>query len=281
MVSYKELKNSFVGKLEYSYTQREKDQIFFLLLEHFFEVSKLDYHLDSNKRSSELMVREFMSFVSKLNRGYPVQYLTNRAFFRNLELYVDDSVLIPRPETEELVELVLKDLKSPSRVIDLGTGSGCIPLSIKDEHPQVEVIGIDLSEKAITTAIKNKQELKHEVTFSVRSMTESLIDLGEFDVVVSNPPYIGIDEKESLEEHVVQHEPNMALFSTSKDPLFFYKEIYSRCIELLKSNGRVYLELHENYAQDTFHVFNTNDFRDVEIFNDLQGKQRFLVAKKG
>jgi len=279
-LSLKKLKESVVSALQYSFTTREKEQVFFILLEHFTGLSKITYLTSSDHEITTVQNESIHHGVTLLNEGIPIQHITEKAYFRDLELQVNKNVLLPRPETEELVSLVLGHIPPNQRVLDMGTGSGCIGLSLKSELPSLEVNGIDISQDAIDVAQLNAKNLGLEVNFTKLSMTENLSGLGEFEVLVSNPPYIGKNEAPDLESNVYQHEPHIALFSITEDPLYFYKAIEKSALEILKPGGFVFLELHENYANETAELFKSKKFEDVEIFNDLQGKLRFLKAKR-
>ena len=269
-----------VDALQYNFSLREKEQIFFSLISHFGSISKVDFLISSSNEVSEKLEKDILNAIGKLNQGIPLQHITQIGYFRDLELFVNENVLIPRPETEELVSLVLEELSSHAKVLDLGTGSGCISLSIKSEFPEAIITGIDLSEKALEVAKQNGQKLDLDVSFLHLSMTEKLTQLGMFDILISNPPYIGKEEEKELDDNVVLHEPHMALFSDTEDPLYFYKLIYERALDNLVDGGFLFLELHENYSESTKQIFITNEFKDVEILTDLQGKLRFLKAQK-
>ena len=279
-LSLKKLKKSVVSALQYNFTAREKEQVFFILLEHFTALSKITYLTNSDQEISIDQNESILHGVTLLNKGIPIQHITEKAYFRDLELQVNKNVLLPRPETEELVSLVLGHISPNQRVLDLGTGSGCIGLSLKSELPNLEVHGIDISQDALDVAQLNAKNLGLEMNFTKLSMTENLSGLGEFQVLVSNPPYIGKHEAPKLESNVYRHEPHIALFSITEDPLYFYKTLEKSALEILKPGGFIFLELHEDYANKTAELFKSEKFEDVEIFNDLQGKLRFLKAKR-
>ncbi len=279
-LSLKKLKKSVVSALKYNFTAREKEQVFFILLEHFTALSKITYLTNSGQEISIAQNESIHHGVMLLNDGIPIQHITEKAYFRDLELQVNKNVLLPRPETEELVSLVLGHISPNQRVLDLGSGSGCIGLSLKSELPSLEVHGIDISQNALDVAQLNAKNLGLEMNFTKLSMTENLSGLGEFQVLVSNPPYIGKHEAPNLESNVYRHEPHIALFSITEDPLYFYKALEKSALEILKPGGFIFLELHEDYANETAKLFKSEKFEDVEIFNDLQGKLRFLKAKR-
>ncbi|MFK7756222.1 MAG: peptide chain release factor N(5)-glutamine methyltransferase [Flavobacteriales bacterium] len=272
------IKAEFLSALQYDFTQREKFQLFNRLMEECWGVSQVTLLTDTNaefKHSEELL-----AMVSRLNDGEPVQYITGNAYFRELKLKVTPEVLIPRPETEELVSIALEQAADGSRVLDLGTGSGCIALSLKQENRSLIVSGLDVSEGALSVAKENAKRLKLDLDFHLKSMDEPLEELGEFDILVSNPPYIGLEEETLLEKNVIDYEPRMALFSINSDTLYFYKSLYHRSLEVLKSGGVICLELHEDHADATAELFTDAEFKTVEILLDFQGKKRFLKAEK-
>lgn len=279
-LSLRKLKEVVVIALQYNFTTREREQLYFILLEHFTGLTRLNYLTFPDREVSSTQHESIVNSIMLLNKGIPVQHITEKAYFRDLELKVNKHVLLPRPETEELVGLVLDEISPNDRILDAGTGSGCIPLSLKNELPGIDVIGIDISQEALDVAQLNGENLGLDVKFKKMSIIESLSELGEFQVLVSNPPYIAKAEATMLESNVYMHEPHAALFSITEDPLYFYKALKKRALELVNPNGYIFLELHEDYADETAELFTSDKFKDVEILSDLQGKLRFLKTKR-
>lgn len=224
---------------------------------------------------------ELDDVIDRLAKGEPTQYVTGVAPFYGHFFLVDNNVLIPRPETEELVYAVEKHIKSnrleSCSILDIGTGSGCIPITLNDIFPSTNVVGLDVSNSALLVANANNAKLKTNVTFrNVDFLDESLWkDLGDFEVIISNPPYIPMKEKAIMSANVLDHEPHIALFVQDTDPMLFYRKIfdYSR---LQTGNKAIFMECNEFNAQEVLHLF--EQCFDSEIIKDLQGKDRIVKA---
>ena len=276
-MNYRALKKHFVEDLLSRHGAEEAIAIFFELLYHNHSQNRLWYALNS-----DLTVNDEGVWIDQLNRlktGEPVQHVTGWADFRGLRLKVNKHVLIPRPETEELVERMVKQHHQHSdfSVLDIGTGSGCIPLALKNELVSCQVTGIDVSAKAIETAVENAARCKVDVNFEV-SRIEDFAPEQPFDVIVSNPPYIPLEEAKELQKHVLDHEPHVALFAPDNDPLYFYRYIteFSRK-HLKKPGGRLYFEAHHIYAVQAFHHISKS--AEAQLINDMFGKPRFIEVR--
>ncbi len=234
------------------------------------------------KAADEIKIEEFLA---RLLRGEPLQYVTGKAHFYQLILYVNFNVLIPRPETEELVFWILQDYKSLKKtdlsIIDIGTGSGCIAVALKKNLPSANVKALDVSENALNVAAKNA--LKHKVNINfVKEDILAETDLStkdEFDIIVSNPPYVTLYEQEKMHENVLNHEPHLALFVPENDPLIFYKAIADFALRKLKPGGKIYLEINQYLADDTQKLYNDKGF-NTELRKDMQGNFRMIKAWK-
>ena len=214
-------------------------------------------------------------YLQRLLKYEPVQYILGYAEFFGLKFNVSPAVLIPRPETEELVEMIISEIKDPkARVLDIGTGSGCIPISLKKNLPAVSVTSIDISEDALVVARENALMNETDVTFLQLDILKNAPDQ-RFDIIVSNPPYIGLDEKEKMNENVLIYEPHLSLFSG--DPLLFYKRIAEIASQILNPNGRIYLEVSEYRAKEVAEIF-TSSGRNAAIRKDMSGKERMVVV---
>lgn len=218
--------------------------------------------------------------INRLKAGEPVQYVTGVADFYGLQLKVSPAVLIPRPETEELVEWLLEENApgGPLQVLDIGTGSGCIALATKHQRPEWSVEAVDVSQDALAIAKENAENLGLELTFHSEDIHDPTLTFpeGYFDIIVSNPPYIPPSEKDKMSASTLAHEPELALFVPEKDPLLFY----GRALELgqlsLRPNGRLYVETNEYNNDLVAKLFKRFGYRDVETRNDLQGKPRMV-----
>ncbi|MBB4078640.1 release factor glutamine methyltransferase [Lewinella aquimaris] len=216
----------------------------------------------------------------KLQAGTPVQYVTGIADFYGLQLRVSPAVLIPRPETEELVEWILTDHPASTyrSIVDIGTGSGCIPLALKRKRPQWECSGIDVSPEALAVAAENAERLSSACTFSRADVLHDSFTLatGSVDVLVSNPPYIPPSELQRMGESTVQHEPHLALFVPEEDPLVFYRRIAELGRDGLKDHGHLYFETNEFNNELVVELLRSEGYRDVQRKQDLQGKWRMV-----
>ena len=212
-------------------------------------------------------------YLQRLLKYEPVQYILGYAEFYGLKFKVSPAVLIPRPETEELVELIVSEVqKEDVRILDIGTGSGCIPVSLKDELPDANVSAIDISSDALSIAKENAMANEVDVTFIEMDILRE-IPVGKYDVIVSNPPYISHDEKEKMNDNVLIYEPHLALFSD--DPLLFYKRIAEIAPLILNPNGRIYLEVSEFRAKEVLALF-AGEGKDASIVKDMSGKERIV-----
>ncbi len=216
--------------------------------------------------------------VKKFKNGLPIQYITNTQYFYGYRFYVDSAVLIPRPETEELVYWIESDYKESKKNIqclDIGTGSGIIPISLAKKFTNWELTGMDLSSSALEVAIKNGADLGVAVSWIQQDILNSDQWKGHYDVIVSNPPYISLEEKSLMSESTIKYEPDIALFS--EDPLLFYRKISEFASKHLDEAGALYFELNEFYKVE-IHQLMKNYFSDIEFKKDLQGKWRMVKA---
>jgi release factor glutamine methyltransferase len=217
---------------------------------------------------------------NRIKSGEPVQYITGIADFYGLQLKVSPAVLIPRPETEELVEFILEDypVGESLRVIDLGTGSGCIPLALKSQRPNWQLTGLDVSTEALKVARENDQEQGAEIEWLETDILKEK-PTGTFKIIVSNPPYITPSEKEKMSVSTLQHEPELALFVPEEDPLLFYRQIGEFAINALAPGGSLYFELNEFNYSETGALMKELGFSEVMARQDLQGKYRMLRCR--
>lgn len=259
-----------------------------LIFSHVCGLSYNQQLLCKDKQISVKEKEEIVTIVDRLKSMEPLQYIFGQTEFYSLPLIVNRSVLIPRPETEELVEMIIKSFAhvsgTPLRILDIGTGSGCIAIALKKYIPNATVTAIDVSHTALQTAKENAVLNQTEINFIQADIlyTEKATSLisGPFDLIVSNPPYIREDEKSSMSANVLEYEPHQALFVPNKDPLLFYKAIADFALQKLTPEGRIYLEINplcDIMATDMLHK---KGFAQTEITRDLSGKNRFITAKQ-
>jgi len=220
--------------------------------------------------------------LKRLLKYEPIQYVIHKAWFCDLEFFVCPAVLIPRPETEELCYKILSEIDIPNAsVLDIGTGSGCIAISLKKKHPLWELVATDVSKQALKIASFNAKCHQVEVNFILDDVFQTAIvhKTNYFDVIVSNPPYVPASEKSKMLDNVVKYEPSLALFVPDDDPIVFYRTIMKLAKQILKPNGSLYLEVHEHYADLVMQMFLENLWK-ANIHFDIHEKKRFLKAQK-
>ena len=264
------------------YDARESRNIVNEIFRHYLHLSSSDLIMKANDSISESQMLLVYKAVKRIANKEPLQYVLGKAYFFGMDLNVSPAVLIPRPETEELVRWILDKIKpnnhSVHSVIDIGTGSGAIALALKKAQPNWNVCGVDVSKEALTIASKNSKEFQLEVAWKEVDILMEDFPEENWNTIVSNPPYIPVSEGNEMRTSVVQHEPHLALFVPENDPLLFYRRI----LELANNCGTVkhiFFEIHENYATETLALGESMVWK-VELKKDLQGKSRMLLFTK-
>lgn len=268
--------------LETLYPERERRNIVQLLFKHFLNYDRADLVLRIDEPLEVEMLQKLDNALSRLVKGEPLQYILGVAEFYGKQFEVNENVLIPRPETEELVHLIINEQKgAPERILDIGTGSGCIAISLAEHFQNTEVVATDISHEALKVAQRNAKRNNVKVEFVHHDiLKKDLHALGSFDVIVSNPPYVAEEERKDLEQHVLAHEPHLALFASTDDPLIFYRQIAEKARSVLNEGGMLYFELNAMYAQDTAELVSALGYSSIQIHKDMQEKERFLSALK-
>ncbi len=277
MTNSKELFNELVNQVRLDETRDEICSIIYLLLENNFGLTKVE--VMTGKEIEPVKLDYFNDIIQRINRHEPIQYVLGKAEFYGREFAVDGSVLIPRPETELLIRAVLKEKKFSPTILDIGTGSGCIAITLAVEIPSSEVYAIDISEEALTVAQQNAKNLKAKVNFSKFDILANEKLEHRFDIIVSNPPYIAESEKKEMNSNVLDFEPPLALFVTDKDPLVFYKVIARRGKSLLKPGGKIFVEINERFGKELKQHFRNEGYSNVSIEKDINNKDRILMAE--
>jgi len=280
MSNFQSLKTEFINVLSNSYEERECIAFFNLLLLHQKGWDRIKYVLSKDECADEETVLFFKKCVKDLIKGRPVQHIIGKVFFYNIELQVNKHVLIPRPETEELVDLIFHENKHKEalKVLDVGSGSGCIALALKESMPSSICEGVDVSKEAVELAEKNAINLGLDADFSCVDIFHFQPKISHYDILVSNPPYIPFKDKSSMDINVLEFEPDTALFVNDDNPLIFYERIAFLGVKLLKANGKIYFEIHEKFANQIVHLLEKYNYENPLIVKDLQGRDRFIAA---
>ena len=283
-----DLKRKYLQDLNEFYDSREAEQLLTILIEHFFGITRNELILNPDSRISESELLKLHMAVKELMQYKPVQYITGVVEFQDLKIEVSPDVLIPRPETEELVQYILQNEKASGlTVLDIGTGSGCIAISLKKLLENANVNATDISESAIIMAQKNASSNNQDIDFHVHdilSEKELISDKNSdrilFDIIVSNPPYVTQEDKKKMHHNVIDYEPHDALFVPEDNPLLYYEAILEFSIMNLNSGGRIYFEINEGLGSQVITIFEDNGFLNVELKKDLGGKDRFVFGVK-
>ena len=241
----------------------------------------LDIYLGKDMILSECKERELENIIFRLQKNEPIQYIRGFAEFGGRKFKVAPGVLIPRPETAELVDWVVNENPGAHHLLDIGTGSGCIAISLDKKLPDVDVEAWDISEEALAIARKNNEDLEAGVRFLQRDvLSDDWEKVPSFDVIVSNPPYVTETEKNEMDANVLDWEPGLALFVPDEDPLRFYNRIACLGSDLLLPGGKLYFEINQAYGRETAHILEMNQYCDVRVIKDIFGKDRIVTANR-
>jgi release factor glutamine methyltransferase len=280
----KEYRSQFIQQLTPIYDAGEVESFFYLVLEDKQQLKRIDLALHPDLVFSEEEIVVWNSILEQLKQEIPIQYLLGKTSFYGLDFEVNENVLIPRPETEELVEWILESQKSKGenkkiRILDIGTGSGCIAISLAKNLPNAEVFALDISEKALATAKKNAEINEVNVTFINQNILETE-DLGQqFDVIVSNPPYVRNLEKEEIKKNVLDNEPHLALFVEDNEALIFYKKIAELAQKNGSENSQLYFEINQYLGKEMIDLLEKMNFKNIELRKDIYGNDRMIKGE--
>nr|WP_321412411.1 peptide chain release factor N(5)-glutamine methyltransferase [uncultured Allomuricauda sp.] len=308
----KEVKDIFHKELGKIYPKEEIDSFFYSCIEHYLQLERFILAIRPELTLTKEEEQPLFEAMSQLKLEKPLQYILGTAHFMDLELQVDENVLIPRPETEELVQWILDDFRfqnsevrnqkgeefkldaersrsvistslndHPLTILDIGTGSGCIAIALAKNLPNAKVYALDISEGALTVAQKNAEANEAAITFWNQNILNPEFDSElVFDVIVSNPPYVRELEKKEIQRNVKDFEPDTALFVADEDPLIFYKAIINFSERHLQGNGSLYFEINQYLGEETKALFNARNFSEIELRKDMFGNNRMLKAIK-
>ena len=258
------------------YEPTEARAIAFRCLDLGWNLSSMDIIL---KKEVDLPA-DWSSRLARLSAGEPLQYVMGKTYFRDHLFQVNADTLIPRPETEELVDLVLRHATDNASVLDVGTGSGCIPISLKLERPSLSVEAWDISSGALTMARQNAQSLAASVEFKLQDIFSWPASEGSWDMIVSNPPYVTEEEKKEMANHVLDFEPHLALFVPNDDALKYYEALADFALERLTPCGYLCLEINQYFGTQTVELLFSKGFQEVKLLKDFKGNDRMIVAQK-
>jgi release factor glutamine methyltransferase len=288
----KQYKDHFFDSLQNIQEEHEIESFFFILTEYLHQLKRVDVALHPNFELSEYDVEKWNTILAQLQQEKPIQYITGEAWFYGMKFQVNENTLIPRPETEELVDWILNSpitqYPSPITILDIGTGTGCIPIALKANVPQANVSAIDVSEKALELAKRNAMLNKVEINFIQANILE-VEDLSKipnsklqtnFDIIVSNPPYVRNLEKQEIKKNVLDYEPHLALFVEDTDALLFYRKIAQLALKNLSPNGLLFFEINQYLGKETVELLENLGFKNIELKKDLYGNDRMVKSEK-
>ena len=308
-MNIKSLKTHFFSELQTIQEDSEIESFFFILTEFLHNLKRIDVSLHPDFEVSETDLEKWKTIISELKTEKPIQYITGEAWFYGLRFEVNENTLIPRPETEELVEWIVESQKSKVKsqkskvesqkskveylniqksnnltILDIGTGSGCIPIALKKEIPSSFVSAIDISEKALEMARKNALDNQVEVNFILQDiLTSQHLNLSTsqpllFDIIVSNPPYVRNLEKQEIKKNVLDFEPHLALFVADSDALLFYRKIAQLALKSLSPNGKLFFEINQYLGEETVELLTKLGFKNIELRKDFVGNDRMICC---
>jgi release factor glutamine methyltransferase len=291
----KKYKTHFFDALKDIQDEQEIESFFFILTEYLHNLKRVDVALNPDFEISDAAIEKWNVILAQLQQEKPIQYITGEAWFYGLQFEVNENTLIPRPETEELVEWIIESQKSKVQsqkleILDIGTGTGCIPISLKVNLPQANVSAIDVSEKALEVAKRNAELNKVEINFIQTNILEvedlSKLATSNFqlptsiDIIVSNPPYVRNLEKQEIKKNVLEYEPHLALFVEDTDALLFYRKIAQLALKNLSSNGLLFFEINQYLGKETVELLENLGFKNIELKKDIYGNDRMVKSTR-
>ena len=279
----KNYKTTFHQELSSLYDEHEIDSFFYIIVDKLYDLKRIDLALNPEKVLDGIHLKKWKSIVLELKAQKPIQYILGETEFYGLPFLVNESTLIPRPETEELVKLIISNtmiIKSikPLKILDIGTGSGCIAISLAKNLLNTEVFAMDISDKALVTAQKNAEINEIKVDFFLKNILETDDLEQQFDIIVSNPPYVRYSEKSEIKPNVLEYEPHLALFVEDRDALLFYRKIGQLAKKNLNINGKLYFEVNQYLGQETVKLLIDLGFKNIELKKVIYGNDRMISA---
>lgn len=280
----KQYRTQFIKELSSFYDAYESESFFYLILENKHKLRQIDLALNHELTFSDADLAVWSAFLNQLKKEVPIQYLLGETNFYGLDFEVNENVLISRPETEELVEWIINenskaDKTKKLKILDIGTGSGCIAVSLAKNLPNAEVYGIDVSKKAIETAKRNAINNNVDVTFVFLDILETDVLTCNFDIIVSNPPYVRNLEKQEIKKNVLDYEPHLALFVEDNDALVFYRKIATLAQKNLLENGQLFFEINQYLGKEMTELLEKMNFKNIELRKDIYDNDRMISCK--
>lgn len=280
----REYKDTFGDALRDRYPQTEIDSFFYILIDAFLKLKRIDLSVQPELEIEGFQLTAMNNALERLLRDEPVQYIVGNTEFYGLPFEINESVLVPRPETEELVDWVLKDLSALSKqrtmeVLDIGTGSGCIPIAIAKNHMNVKAHAIEISKHALLVAMENARKNEVSINFIQSNILNVTRLPSTYDIIISNPPYVRNLEKKEIKKNVLDYEPHTALFVDDDNPLLFYDKIATLAKEYLTEDGALYFEINQYLGKETVALLEQKGFSRVELRKDLFGNDRMIKAQ--
>ena len=291
----KQYRNYFNETLKTIYPITEIDSFFFLLLEEYLGFRRVDIVLKSDFKITQETLNLLQSATKQLEQEVPLQYVIGKTEFYGLPFVVNKHVLIPRPETEELVAWVVSESSrfktfntstkqttetKQLKILDIGTGSGCIPISLKKQLPFAKISAIDISKEALTVAKKNAVLNNVDIHFILQDILKTVALDQHYDIIISNPPYVRESEKKELKNNVLKNEPHVALFVENDNPLIFYAKIAELAKKYLNKNGLLFFEINQYLGTETIDLVNKKGLKNIQLKKDMFGNDRIIVASK-
>ena len=276
----KEFKEAFSKQLSEKYPKTEIDTFFFILVEEYLDLQRIDTVLKPEFLITTNKLSLLNLALQRLQNEEPIQYILGKTEFYGFSFLVNKNTLIPRPETEELVETILEGANTfkALQILDIGTGSGCIPISLAKKLPKATIFAIDVSKEALAIAKQNASRNNVAINFLQEDILKAEILAQKFDIIVSNPPYVRALEKVAIKNNVLANEPHIALFVEDNNPLIFYDKIANLAKKYLRKNGMLYFEINEYLGKEMIDLLVLKGFKDIQLKKDLFGKDRILKA---
>ena len=281
----KEYRSYFIHELTPIFDEGEAESFFYLILENKQQLKRMDLALQPDLTFSADQIKVWNRILEQLKQEIPVQYLLGKTSFYGLDFEVNSAVLIPRPETEELVDWIIKSNGAAQaakkiKILDIGTGSGCIAISLAKNILDAQVFAIDVSAEALATAQKNAEINEVQVTFINKNILETTDLEQQFDIIVSNPPYVRNLEKEEIKKNVLDNEPHLALFVEDNDALIFYRKIAELAQKNLSKNGQLFFEINQYLGQEMMELLEKMNFKNIELRKDIYGNYRMILGTR-